>query len=78
MRKPSIFVPKDPFPPNESSEKSAIKAIASIVRIRGNQYKSFAIGLIISYYKFIIYKNTTIFTYHYDYSVNSFHLTEIL
>jgi hypothetical protein len=38
IRKPSIFIPKDSFPPKESSENMAIKRIDTIASTRGIQY----------------------------------------
>lgn len=38
IRKPSIFIPKDSFPSNASSENMAIKRIETIANKRGIQY----------------------------------------
>ena len=40
IRKPSIFIPKDSFPPKESSENKAIKRIDTIASTRGIQYST--------------------------------------
>jgi hypothetical protein len=40
IRKPSIFIPKDSFPSNASSENMAIKRIDTIASTRGIQYNT--------------------------------------